>query len=55
MCPMSVILAFEHNIRVVSLFGSGLEDIGHDLGELHYHIGLMCMLMVFLHSLFSAF
>ena len=52
---MNLISTFEHNIRGVLLFGSGPKDVAQELGELRYHIGLMCMLMLFFHSLFTIF
>ena len=46
---MNVISAFEHNIRAILLFGSGPEYVAQELGELHYHIDFMCMLMLLFH------
>jgi hypothetical protein len=48
-------LAFEHNIRAVPLFGSGPVDVAQELGEFHYHIGFMYIIMFFIHSLFSTY
>ena len=52
---MNLISTFEHNIRVVLLFGSGPRDVAHALGELHYHIGLTCVYVLLFHSLFLVF
>ena len=54
-CPMNVLSSFEHNIRVILLVGSGPGDVAQELGELRYHIGIMCMLMLLFHSLFLVF
>lgn len=41
--PMNVILETDHNIRKVLFFESGLRDVAQELGELCYHIDIMCV------------
>ena len=51
--PMNVISSFEHNIRVVLLIGSGPRDVAQELGELRYHIGVMCVCAIISFTLFN--